>query len=938
MEDEFGTPTHLRLRHTPSNSQEMSNVAKSPDAASVCKSQVEQSSQSTKNTEDAVRAEAEGEERSIDAKLDAGNQKTPTLNRKTGSVYQYILDSALALKKRLQDENASFNQDNSNDGQLHKAVTSEDNTMDTRVDTAVSSGQATGSNHDLELNLSDGESNENNGLSTNLNVLNFIPTRSECLAAHSDSEMVSSQKQQDNSNVYGKRPDDPKNHTDRNNVADTSGSESILGNESRGSMESPSDFTVLNFISNRPESCLAETGLSSSQKQHDSGIESGKNSADPKKQTNDISVGNVEQTSAQFEPMETNERIQNMAGESNSTATGANQAESDSMDRYTSFNNVIETIFSSKSNIITKERPAQSVNSTAAQDNIECSQSYLSNDMIPSAMDSNKENEHPRKRKHSEAVFSNEKNGNEDINAEQPMETRPNEPKLEYLRSQCGEDVNNERECPKKRQNVEIEESQMSMLNIEEIARRYALIDKSKVYLDKHDFVNAKMYALKALARDGKFFEGWLQCAQASFGMAKSETDSDISAEHVNDAHDELEQCKNLKPKNPKVWRLHGDVCEFQGEYQKAVDAFSESLSIESNPDVFLSRCKLFYILKNYKAVVCDADAVLEIREKDFEALRLKAEALDKLKMNEESAICFLICHELKPEDSGVTERLIDQYMCLREFAKALELCNTFGNNGASSTTFCVKKAIILLEQKQYKDALSVVENIVKIEYPLTETNDATATANPQLGESIKQSTSSARETTNSGSKLVSDEQNNVAEKVDTLVEGDIQSDIHGSNPALNQSEEKNRRRSKLNRLSNAGSNRVSGAQSDVSERMNTTVETNEEANDRNESMSSEKSTLADNIVIHESEMGKRMQKDVFECIAKAMKKHSDVNDIAEYVKNQMDEKYRPTWQCVVGTSFGYHVDHDDGRFILLDVGQLQILLYRTGRLNSRRV
>lgn len=57
-------------------------------------------------------------------------------------------------------------------------------------------------------------------------------------------------------------------------------------------MESPSDFTVLNFISNRPESCLAETGLSSSQKQHDSGIESGKNSADPKKQTNDISVGN----------------------------------------------------------------------------------------------------------------------------------------------------------------------------------------------------------------------------------------------------------------------------------------------------------------------------------------------------------------------------------------------------------------------------------------------------------------------------------------------------------------------------------------------------------------------------------------------------------------------------------------------------------------------
>ncbi len=57
----------------------------------------------------------------------------------------------------------------------------------------------------------------------------------------------------------------------------------------------------------------------------------------------------------------------------------------------------------------------------------------------------------------------------------------------------------------------------------------------------------------------------------------------------------------------------------------------------------------------------------------------------------------------------------------------------------------------------------------------------------------------------------------------------------------------------------------------------------------------------------------------------------SRIQDIAAYIKKEFDKKYNPTWHCIVGRNFGSYVTHETRHFIYFYLGQVAILLFKSG-------
>ena len=112
------------------------------------------------------------------------------------------------------------------------------------------------------------------------------------------------------------------------------------------------------------------------------------------------------------------------------------------------------------------------------------------------------------------------------------------------------------------------------------------------------------------------------------------------------------------------------------------------------------------------------------------------------------------------------------------------------------------------------------------------------------------------------------------------------------------------------------------------------------------------------------------MQQDAIDCAAQAMEKYNIEKDIAAYIKKEFDKKYNPTWHCIVGRNFGQffhtspgartcltlcfaitggipplqlkflifnalrtgsYVTHETKHFIYFYLGQVAILLFKSG-------
>ncbi|XP_034758580.2 dynein light chain 2, cytoplasmic [Acipenser ruthenus] len=103
--------------------------------------------------------------------------------------------------------------------------------------------------------------------------------------------------------------------------------------------------------------------------------------------------------------------------------------------------------------------------------------------------------------------------------------------------------------------------------------------------------------------------------------------------------------------------------------------------------------------------------------------------------------------------------------------------------------------------------------------------------------------------------------------------------------------------------------------------------------NSVNANINAEKdSTMSDRkAVIKNADMSEDMQQDAVDCATQAMEKYNIEKDIAAYIKKEFDKKYNPTWHCIVGRNFGSYVTHETKHFIYFYLGQVAILLFKSG-------
>lgn len=83
--------------------------------------------------------------------------------------------------------------------------------------------------------------------------------------------------------------------------------------------------------------------------------------------------------------------------------------------------------------------------------------------------------------------------------------------------------------------------------------------------------------------------------------------------------------------------------------------------------------------------------------------------------------------------------------------------------------------------------------------------------------------------------------------------------------------------------------------------------------------------------VIKSADMSEEMQADAVDCATQALEKYNIEKDIAAYIKKEFDKKYNPTWHCIVGRNFGSYVTHETKHFIYFYLGQVAILLFKSG-------
>mmetsp|Transcript_14598 Transcript_14598/g.59586 ORF Transcript_14598/g.59586 Transcript_14598/m.59586 type:complete len:171 (+) Transcript_14598:476-988(+) len=64
---------------------------------------------------------------------------------------------------------------------------------------------------------------------------------------------------------------------------------------------------------------------------------------------------------------------------------------------------------------------------------------------------------------------------------------------------------------------------------------------------------------------------------------------------------------------------------------------------------------------------------------------------------------------------------------------------------------------------------------------------------------------------------------------------------------------------------------------------------------------------------------------------SQALEKYNIEKDIAAFIKKEFDKKYNPTWHCIVGRNFGSYVTHETKHFIYFYLGQVAVLLFKSG-------
>lgn len=68
----------------------------------------------------------------------------------------------------------------------------------------------------------------------------------------------------------------------------------------------------------------------------------------------------------------------------------------------------------------------------------------------------------------------------------------------------------------------------------------------------------------------------------------------------------------------------------------------------------------------------------------------------------------------------------------------------------------------------------------------------------------------------------------------------------------------------------------------------------------------------------------------VTQVIVAAFQKYQAENEIAAYIKKQLDSNFGESWHCIVGVSFGSFVSHTHGFYLYADVDDKSVLVFKT--------
>ncbi|XP_010607466.1 dynein light chain 1, cytoplasmic [Fukomys damarensis] len=90
--------------------------------------------------------------------------------------------------------------------------------------------------------------------------------------------------------------------------------------------------------------------------------------------------------------------------------------------------------------------------------------------------------------------------------------------------------------------------------------------------------------------------------------------------------------------------------------------------------------------------------------------------------------------------------------------------------------------------------------------------------------------------------------------------------------------------------------------------------------------------TLCDQkVVTKTADTSEEMQQDSVECTTQALGKYNTEKDTVAHIKKDFDKKDDPTFHCIAGRNFGSYVTRATKRFLYFYLGQVAILLFRSG-------
>ncbi|KAA0193976.1 Dynein light chain cytoplasmic [Fasciolopsis buskii] len=76
--------------------------------------------------------------------------------------------------------------------------------------------------------------------------------------------------------------------------------------------------------------------------------------------------------------------------------------------------------------------------------------------------------------------------------------------------------------------------------------------------------------------------------------------------------------------------------------------------------------------------------------------------------------------------------------------------------------------------------------------------------------------------------------------------------------------------------------------------------------------------------------MNESMEEEAVQTAAFALSQKQSDKDIASYMKQEFDKKYKPEWSCVVGRDFGSFVMHQPENIIYFYLGNRAFLLFKS--------